>query len=103
MDFNLAPLRYRNILSRDGGPIERIEIRKLGTTDKQTYEAVAFLAPTLVPPWHRKSALYSCGHGGGTHSSRNVACHISISEAMERWAFLGTLKAMLEEPTAMVL
>jgi len=92
MDFNLAPLRYRNILSRDGGPIEKIEIRQLGAADKPEYEAVAFLSPALVPPWHRKSALYSGGHGGGTHKLRNIACHMAISEAMERWAFLGTFK-----------
>ena len=91
MDFNLAPFKYRNILSSQGGPIAKIIASQIGTQKKPQYEAVAFLVPTLVPDWHRKSALYCEGHGGGTHSMQNVACHMAISEALERWAFLETL------------
>lgn len=91
MDFNLAPLKYRNILATSGGPLERITVEQAGPQEELRYEAVAYLVPSLVPEWHKKSSIYSGGHGGGTHKLRNVACHIAISEALERWAFLQTL------------
>ena len=93
MDLNLAPYRYRNILSVHGGPVEKIVSSQIGTKENPQHEAVSFLVPALVPDWHRKSSLYSAGHGGGTHRQQNVACHMAISEAMERWAFLGTLNS----------
>ena len=95
MDINLAPLRYRNILLIHGGPLDKIAVTDIGTPEHPQYEAVAFLSPSHVPAWHRNSPLYNTGHGGGTHRLRNVACHIAISEAMERWAFLQTVHGPL--------
>lgn len=93
MDLNLAPWRYRNILCCDGGPIEKIEVSRHGDKERTQFEAVAFLNKSLLPEGHNHSAIYSGGHGGGTSPSRNIACHIAISEALERWAFLAMVNS----------
>ncbi|MBP7795686.1 MAG: hypothetical protein KA059_02785 [Elusimicrobiales bacterium] len=87
MEINLSPFKYRNIFSTDGGPILRLNVFHPDIKQKNDYEAVAFLLPSLVPKWHKKSSIYNNGHGNGTHRLRNVACYIAISEALERWAY----------------
>lgn len=88
MELNLAPFKYRNIFSKDGGPINRLSVAFWERPSRPPeFEAVAFLSPELVPQWYKNSAIYSEGHGSGTHKIRNIACYIAMSEAMERWAY----------------
>ncbi|MEK7721871.1 MAG: hypothetical protein AAB359_05730, partial [Elusimicrobiota bacterium] len=90
MELNLSPFKYRNIFSKDGGPIDRLNVSLLEQPGKtQEFEAVAFLLPDIVPQWHKNSTIYCGGHGGGTHHMRNIACYIAMSEALERWAYFG--------------
>lgn len=83
--FNLAPLRYANILGSQTGPIERIEYGRVEILGNTYYQANAYLNGQLGL---RKSHLqiYSNADGSGTHRSPMLARYIAISEAIERWA-----------------
>lgn len=87
MALNLAPLRYRNILSADGGPIDLMAIGETRAPDGgRLFEAAARLRPELRGP-KRELVLYDDFDGAGAHRSRTVAGYIAVSEALERWAF----------------
>ncbi|MEN9724397.1 MAG: hypothetical protein RJB38_2383 [Pseudomonadota bacterium] len=75
---------YRNILSADGGPIQRLAVANV---DGGAYEAYAYLNSDLRPRWKAQQAIYGDSDGTGTSSKQSEACHIAISEALERWAF----------------
>lgn len=89
--LSLASLRYRDVFADDGGPIERVltgDCEVLGQRQKQ---ANAFLRPELSvgKPTH---AIYGQADGTGSAPSPAIACHMAISEALERWAFLATYR-----------
>lgn len=93
--FNIAPIRYANILGSQSGPIERIEYGRVDILGTSFYQANAYLNGSLNL---RKSRLqlYSNADGSGTHRSPLLARYIAISEAIERWAMYvicGTAKA----------
>lgn len=87
--FSLAALNYREILTRDGGPIERISSGTLDVLGRKEQQANAYLAPGLIrgKPSH---SLYGSADGTGSNRSAQVARHMAISEALERWAFYET-------------
>lgn len=84
--MNLAPLKYGNILMKDGGPLERIQLSSIILDGQKYYQANSFLSPYLNL---QQDLLFVFGQssGTGTHTSRMVATHISISESLERWAY----------------
>ena len=85
--LSLAPFRYRNILEKDGGPVRKVNAAETTLWDGSArFSAAASLVPALRPA-RPKAALYDDDDGGGTHPSRNMACFIAISEALERWAY----------------
>jgi hypothetical protein len=75
---------YRNVLHFDGGPIQRLSVARVG---KGEYEAYAYLNANLRPHWRNPQEIYGDSDGTGTSSKQSEACHIAISEALERWAF----------------
>ncbi|MDD3180556.1 MAG: hypothetical protein PHQ04_09415 [Opitutaceae bacterium] len=84
--LSLAPINYRDIFSSEGGPIERISSGSVEVMGKQTYQANAFLASGLVTS-KQTASVYGNADGTGSSDSPQVARHMAISEALERWAF----------------
>ncbi len=87
--LSLAALRYRDVFAADGGPIDRVltgDFNILGQPHKQ---ANAFLKPELATG-KSTHTIYGAADGTGSALSSSIACHMAISEALERWAFLAT-------------
>ncbi|MBI3534188.1 MAG: hypothetical protein HY072_01700 [Deltaproteobacteria bacterium] len=85
---NLAPLKYRNILMEQGGPIARLSIiQKQLTPSIVGHEALAYLVKDLKNGWNLKHRIYGNVDGAGSSEYKNQASYKSISEALERWAF----------------
>ena len=83
--LSLAAFRYRNVLTRSGGPIERMQLADMLILGQREFLANAFLRDGLAgAPW--KDTVFSPASGSGTSSSPMVARFMAISEAMERWA-----------------
>jgi len=84
--LNLAALKYRRALAESGGPIARIVSTPVSIFGRNIYQADAFLTPGLSP---RKPEFEPCAEADGTGSSAclDVARHMAVSEAIERWAF----------------
>lgn len=85
--LSLAALRYRDVFAGDGGPIERVLTGDFNILGKPQKQANAFLTPDLTAG-KSTFAIYGQADGTGSASSSSVACHMAISEALERWAFL---------------
>lgn len=87
--MNLAPLRYRNVLSRHGGPIRATECAMTTVMGHRVFQANAYLADGLrpVPP---SNVLFGNPDGSGTAERPVVARYKAISEALERWAHHAT-------------
>lgn len=83
--FNLAPIRYANVLGSRSGPIEKIEYGRVEILGQTYYQANAYLNGQLGL---RKNHLqiYGNADGCGTDRSPMLARYIAISEAIERWA-----------------
>ncbi len=84
--LNLAPIKYSNVLSQHGGPIERLEYAEKALLGMPCTHAVAYLKPDCVAPGVRSPGAMEQPDGAGSHRSVQVACHMAISEALERWA-----------------
>jgi ribosomal protein S12 methylthiotransferase accessory factor YcaO len=89
--LSLASLRYRNVLSRNGGPVAGVEFGIVPVRGRQVTLANAWLTPGLTPKRHL--ALFSDANGTGTHRVPAIARHKAISEALERWAFHDTVRS----------
>lgn len=83
--MNLAPFRYRNVLSRHGGPIRATECAMTTVMGQRVFQANAYLREGLrdVPP---NNVMFGNCDGSGTASRPMVARYKAISEALERWA-----------------
>lgn len=79
--LSLAPLKYRNVLATEGGPIARIEFADCSIAGGTASEARAYLKDELIPGFQPVDP-----DGAGTHKSPLVARFMAISEAIERWA-----------------
>lgn len=91
MSLSLAAFRYRSVYAEDGGPIERVTTSRCTVLGENQLQANAYLRPELSagkPP----HSLYGQADGTGSSASSAVACHMAISEALERWAFLATYR-----------
>ena len=83
--FSLAAIRYRLVLTADGGPIECIEEGDFTVFGRRLSQANARLRRGLVP--RREMQIFGDADGTGIHPSPMVARHIAVSEALERWAY----------------
>lgn len=83
--LSLAAFRYRNVLARAGGPIERVELADTVVLGEPRFLANAYLVASLAGN-RESSTLYSQANGSGVAASAMVARFMAISEAMERWA-----------------
>ena len=86
--MNLAPWKYRNILSDQRGPVASIETRRLPV---DLYEAYVHLDPKMQIERGEESSIYANRDGSGTHKYPHIARYKAISEALERWAFWVTV------------
>lgn len=84
--LSLAPIKYSTVLSQHGGPIERLEYAEGDLLGMPCTHAAAYLQPDCVAPEVRSCAVVEQPDGAGSHRSPQVACHMAISEALERWA-----------------
>jgi ribosomal protein S12 methylthiotransferase accessory factor YcaO len=84
--LNLAAFKYRRALAESGGPIARIVSTPVSIYGRCIYQADAFLAPGLTTG---KPAIeaHAESDGSGSNDSPEVARHMAVSEAIERWAF----------------
>lgn len=96
--MNLAPVKYRNVLAKFGGPIARVEYAK-DTSPEGTpwFRSSAYLVDGLKPKDRRLHRLYADCDGTGTARQRAAACYKSISEALERWAYWATYRSQDSE------
>lgn len=83
--MNLAPFRYRRVLSIHGGPIRAIECGSTSVMGRRMFQANAFLADGLRPVV-RANVIYGNPDGTGTATRPSVARHKAVSECLERWA-----------------
>lgn len=88
---SLAPLRYRDVLVRTGGPIERVAVCEGEIVEgTRGFCSAAFLnsRPATSAP-HR---IYDDPDGCGSSRYKNISYYTAISEALERWAFHETCR-----------
>jgi len=90
--LSLAPLRYRNILQADGGPVSRVTVRAFPVYGRRMYQANVWLDDEIMPT-RRRFALYSDADGTGAATVPMIARYMAISEAMERWAYHAKVNA----------
>jgi hypothetical protein len=83
--MNLAPLRYRRVLSAQGGPVRSLECGTTTVMGQRVFQANAYLRDDLrsrsIP-----NVVFGNPDGTGTASRPAVARHKAVSEALERWA-----------------
>lgn len=83
--FNLAAIRYRNVMAAKGGPVAQLETVDGAVLGHRQFVTNATLVPGLGDTGER-AVVFSAAHGSGTASSPMVARFMAISEALERWA-----------------
>ena len=83
---SLAPIRYSRVLTKHGGPVERLEYGEIRVQGTRRYQANAYLSSHLNLK-KADNVLFSAADGSGTDRSAMVARHKAISEALERWAY----------------
>jgi hypothetical protein len=93
--ISFAPLLYRNILARDGGPVKKIVHTEIELANGLPgFECSVFLNHGLVPASESgKNKLYGNPDGTGADAYKSVACYKAISEALERWAYYNIVAA----------
>jgi hypothetical protein len=87
--LSLAAINYREILAKDGGPVERVSSGSIDVMGRREHQANAYLAPGLIRG-KAVLSLYGSADGTGSNRSPQIARHMAISEALERWAFYET-------------
>ena len=68
--------------------MDRVEYAPAIVLGMDCTQAVAYLREGLFPESVRPKTLTSQPDGAGSHKSAQVACHMAVSEALERWAVL---------------
>jgi hypothetical protein len=84
--LSLAALNYRDILASSGGPIDRITTGTVEVLGKVVHQANAFLRSGLIAGKPELN-VYGNADGTGANASAQVARHMAVSEALERWAY----------------
>jgi hypothetical protein len=83
--MNLAPLRYRRVLSNHGGPVRNLECGTTTVMGQRVYQANAYLRDELRERGVPHVIFGNCD-GTGTADRPAVARHKAVSESLERWA-----------------
>lgn len=89
-DLNLAPIKYLNILKKDGGPVQEIHLEKCKIEpEKEGFLACAYLSEEIVNSLNIicENKIYGKSQGCGSSIYKNIAVYKAISETLERWAF----------------
>ena len=86
--LSLAPIRYSKVYKENGGPIERLEYSREEIFGRSCVQATAYLSEDFIPNVVRVESALALPDGAGTHASAQIACHMAISEVIERWAVL---------------
>ncbi|MEO0794655.1 MAG: hypothetical protein AAFX93_05820 [Verrucomicrobiota bacterium] len=85
--MNLAPLKFRDVLASDGGPIRTVDVGTETILGRDQYSAHAYLCEDLYVKRQTSAVITKMPDGAGTASDPNTAKFRAISEALERWAF----------------
>lgn len=83
--LNLAAFRYRNALTADGGPIERLASGETSVLGVRWFSANAYLRAECAPGRSAR-VVWGSADGSGVDRSPLVARYKAVSEALERWA-----------------
>lgn len=92
---SLAALKYGDVFAEHGGPIDRIDTGELSVFGEPYCLTNAYLRAELSVG-KEPQAVYGQADGTGVDRSSGAACHLAISEALLRWAYL----AMHDSPVA---
>lgn len=84
---SLAAFRYSDVYAQDGGPIDTVLTGELSVFGRPYQQANAFLRPEIAVG-KSDFAVFGQADGTGVDPDSSIACHMAISEALERWAFL---------------
>lgn len=84
--ITVAGIRYRNVMSAQGGPVALIHTGESVVYGRTMFQANVYLDSRILPPVQRW-VIFGNADGTGTHPTAMVARHMAISEAIERWAF----------------
>lgn len=84
---SLAAIRYSDVFVQDGGPIHALFTGDLQVFGRAFRQANAFLRPEIAIG-KGGPMVFGQADGTGVDQDPSVACHIAVSEALERWAFL---------------
>jgi hypothetical protein len=87
--FSLGAINYRDIFTANGGPIARISSGLIEVMGRTAHQSNAYLAPGLIRD-KQPLTVYGNADGTGASDSAQIARHMAISEALERWAFYET-------------
>ncbi|MEO0509868.1 MAG: hypothetical protein AAF065_08420 [Verrucomicrobiota bacterium] len=96
--ISLAPIRYANITAEGGGPLKTLEYGRYRLAEREVYQASAYLIDELVTKKVRTHTKTPVPDGAGTHESVQIACHMAVSEAIERWVVYDCRERMEENP-----
>ena len=84
--ISLTPIKYGEIPSSEGGPIDRLEYASIDLYGVPCTHAVAYLRDDLFLLDVKSQGVTAPPDGAGSNESPQIACHMAISEALERWA-----------------
>lgn len=95
--FNLAPLRYYDILNDKISPIEKIDVIEFNDSSGKWFEVHGWLKSECKIESTEKSVLYGTCDATGSDRYLHIATWKCISELLERWAFHALIKAKSTE------
>ncbi|MEM7791731.1 MAG: hypothetical protein AAF546_10045 [Verrucomicrobiota bacterium] len=78
-------------MSSQGGPIARLEHAESQVAGTQCTHATTYFREGLLPESQTSQTVTEQPDGAGTHRSNLIACHMAISEAIERWALCASI------------
>lgn len=84
---SLAAIRYSDVFVQDGGPIAAVLTGDLPVFGRAYRQANAFLRPEIAVG-KAGPVVFGQADGTGIDLDPSVACHMAVSDALERWAFL---------------
>ncbi|MBK1858695.1 hypothetical protein [Cerasicoccus arenae] len=84
--MNLAPIKFRDILVADGGPIRTVDIGSEMFLGREHYSAHAYLRDDLRTR-RTMHTIPDMPDGVGSGKDPSTAHFRAVSEALERWAF----------------
>ena len=94
--MKFSRIRYRNAVGHEDSPVKYTKnIQFTSGPLKGYYEAYSYLNQKITKNWNRKNKIYGNSSGTGTAKNLVDAIYISVSEAIERWAFIMSVKSKM--------